>query len=223
MNKIYSLIHLNNQSYMVDKEAKLKNKDLYYSEGSVTGLGYWNPQAIQDMNSEWLVIAASDKSINLPLLPAIEEGIQIPKYEKKEAGYAFFGNEPKPNVDEVMTFTIGYTKGYKAASAKKYTEEDLLKYMEFRMKYWIESIFKQEFKDHPKPFEAQDKVVHERAVQSLNPLPIAVEVEMEEKLQWTITGMGAGGDVEGYWKKTGIFNLKADEKRFVKVVKWIYE
>lgn len=198
MTKQYPIIKLGEHLYGVDKDADTLNQIIIQEkwdvgDGTIIG-GEIGRRIINDKNPEmfpdyynlvsgpdfdkiignakkdhtWRVIATTDKSLNLPLLPPIEEDID-------ESLEQLLGRSKKWYYEDTWN-NIKF--GYKLASKKKYSEEDLLKYMEFRMLYWKESIKKAEFKNHEHPFEAQEKAIHERAIQSLKPTPIAIEIEM---------------------------------------------
>lgn len=117
MTKIYDLIYLNNQMHAVDKEAEIKigecgiHKDDKYREefpwvkNQVVRCTESNCHFIQ----EWWVkiIATTDNSLGLPLLPEIDNGVE----------WEVFKTFPN------TTYT-----GVKAAKAKKYTDEDIMKF-----------------------------------------------------------------------------------------------
>lgn len=77
--------------------------------------GYKNPEGELEFHrimdgSCIKVTLSSDPSLNLPLLPPIEEDVQIPKFVPK--------NGHKSTVEEAVAHMIGFTQGYKVAKAK---------------------------------------------------------------------------------------------------------
>lgn len=209
MTKIYDLIHLNNHIYMVDKEAPL-------SKGKPTtdGVKIYETSEFRDKlldsssSAEHLstkistIVASTDKSLGLPLLSDIEDWYLASKN---------YRNEIKTDNREEFLFKMqGFIDGYKAASAKKYTEEDM------RKAVWkaAEIGFFADIKNS----ETQQKI--EALLQSLNPLPKAVEVKI-----WNLDRpleLLPEGKLKNH-TKTLHGTLIVDENNFVEVVKWIYE
>jgi hypothetical protein len=188
----HELIHFNGHIYMVDKEAKTKHKGDWVVETDdplVTSV----VECLRTFESDTdlKILACTDPSLGLPLFPEIEEE---DNWLHKHAGYADdilakkaedFYNERHPS----QHWTFGSNYGNEVAlfirsilpvdSAKKWTDDDLLKYMELRMEIWKGIMKSGEFKGQDKPFEKTDEAVHQRALIAMKPLPIAVEVEME--------------------------------------------
>ncbi len=112
MTKQFEVIPVEDYSVVVDKEANLQNKDLYFSDGSITGVGYWNGQAIQNKNEEWKVIATINKRIdNIPLIEIYSQSDDTAVGLAKKEGV--LGGAP-------LAYFIS---GYKAAGG--YSEEDI--------------------------------------------------------------------------------------------------
>jgi hypothetical protein len=91
--------------------------------------------------------------------------------------------------DDVKTWVIelmtgSFVRGYKAANPKQFTADDLLSYMDLRMKIWKKSIKEQEFAHLANPFEATERAVHQRAIEalvkSLQPVPKAISILCDE-------------------------------------------
>jgi len=153
------------------------------------------------------VVASTDKSLGLPLLPDIEENIEQLAIEiiRRRGGWEhlFINNKLIHKAPPVPTGfwrdVNNIIEGYKAASAKKYTEEDMRKLYEGTVQN-VGTVVKR--KDMP----TWEQVLH-----SLNPLPIQVEVKITSRVY-------KGGIIE-----KEINNLLVDENNFVQVVKWRYE
>ena len=163
MNKKFDVIPIEDYGVVVDKQIQPDANDYFIAEGYLSELRKltaWEKEH-QTQIMCWKVIATINKRIDdIPLIELPDEHLR-----------AILS---RPKLYPPGDFLNGYLAGYKAAQ-KNYSEEDLLRYMEFRMIHWKESIKKQEFKDSPKPFEESDKAVHERAVKSLQPkLPKSV-------------------------------------------------
>ncbi len=181
MTNTYPLIHLNNQSYMVDKVFIYENKD-WWIHPSTGSIGF----AEEDLVEPYLkIVTSTDKSLNLPLLPPIEEDVEQ------------LANKATVGANNLETARYYYAKGYKAASAKKWTDEDIRKALRRKDENWFD--------------DSDDKII-----QSLNPLPKFVEVEME----YTIGGLKL---THGNSHITPDLTLKVDENNFVKVIRYIYE
>lgn len=106
------------------------------------------------------ILATTDHSLGLPLLPKIEEYISDDSINQIAAdlGYRMLPEDLRE----------GILAGYKAASAKKYTEEDLRKAFEAGQTYEFNL---QKYKGELVPID--------RYIRSLNPKPIQVEIEIE--------------------------------------------
>jgi hypothetical protein len=153
MTKKYDIIHLNNFMYMVDKAIAKWEKPILGNKQ----LAYHGKETVRYAN----IIASNDLSLNLPLLPNIEEDIE--QFAKDRATKLFPIGKDDANWRGCVE---DFLMGYKAASKKKYTEEDMRNV-----------------------FNSGQRCEHEGAydkdswfngfISTLNPLPIAVEVEME--------------------------------------------
>lgn len=193
MNKLpktYDIISLNNHLYMVDKEAVIKANEI--------GTDGYHIEFFRErwQEKDWFKIIASDNSkLGLPLLPKIEEYdedfkvkcIDLLLHESKDTDPASF------------------IKGYKAASAKKYTEEDMRDIYFNGLIDGIKGVPEDEkgnkmFKEHLRFFKK---------------IPVQVEVEMEAKRDPNET------------EKVKILHLhfepKVDSNNFVIVKRWVYE
>lgn len=134
----YEVIHLNGFMYAVDKSIGLihPDKDGYYQiegqskiwEYSKLKRGWYTlddiPCTIVGTMRVYPVIATTNPSLNLPLLPAIEEDIT------KIATDYVMDNQWGHPVDDAGNFMYDEVKkafidGYKAAQAKKWSDEDV--------------------------------------------------------------------------------------------------
>jgi len=208
MTKIYDLIHLNNHIYMVDKDKILTIGTKYIDdtdairEAVIDDPEYW--KARSDYNK---ILASTDKSLGLPLLPNIKENIEQLAIEiiRRRGGWEhlFINNKLIHKAPPVPTGfwrdVNNIIEGYKAASAKKYTEEDMREAYNFGVSAAQETHL---------PFED--------IIQSLNPLPIKVEVEMQ----------GYTYDYRNIptitVPDTMTWLLKVDKNNIVQVVNWIF-
>lgn len=193
MTKIYDLIHQNNQIYMVDMNQK---------NNQLIGTWVWNDEdnSIYKTNIKstgrhtdniYTVSATTDLSLNLPLLPQIEENVD--KIARLSAEEKLGGGA---GVTSIVRYVIAFTDGYKAAKAKKYTEEDMKK------AFFGGGNFK-------------DIEEFNHLIQSLTPLPKQVEVEMNTH---TFTTHGRGEEMKNVTEES----IKV-VNNFVQVKRWIYD
>ena len=107
MTKIYDIIHLNGQSYMVDKEAEISDGDWYIHNNKVIQ-AYKSSEELRNIMKNLCakILASTDTSLGLPLLPAFEENIE--ELAKKTLGYT-----PISLLD-----ISNFKAGYKAAKVK---------------------------------------------------------------------------------------------------------
>lgn len=240
MTKTYPIIHLNGFIYMVDekeipynpnggtnglficlseieqnKQHGVKLGDEKYCSPLVTNVG--NCSACR------IILASNDPSLGLPLLPDIEEDIEqlaLSIYpEIKHLTQA-----SNTDIEKQISKRIGFVKGYKAAKAKGYTEED--------MKDIVLCAPDKQCVDEAGSFENWFK----RYLQSLNPLPIAVEVEMDIDNPCPKCGKdNTHGNYDYSKPNTPLIDTlcnecgtvflpipKVDENNIIQIVKWIY-
>lgn len=227
MTKTYNIIHLlDGYMYMVDKEADTLNQWIVQEQwdagdGTMIG-GNIGQRIVTDKNPElfkeyynmvfghswdrlvsnahkehtWTIIATNNTKFNLPLLPEIDNIEQLANNCAEE--------ENKYNLDKVRT-KINFIKGYKAAKAKKYTEEDI-------WKIWIAG----------RKFQSHNGPDFKEFIKTLSPKPIAVELEIQtDWKEHTKIYMESFGDNPEDFKFEP--KLKLDENNFVNALKWIYE
>ena len=195
--KLYDIIHINNHMYMVDKDTDITRGNRVYNH--ITN----DPDQVFLEGSKahhWKLIASTDPSFNLPLLPAIEEDIlgllkkEFPDYDNLPQGVKF-------------DLKNGFVKGYKAASSKN---DKLIKLLKCCLE--VEQI-------KGKILEGMIK----DKLKALNPLPIKVEVEMEyefinlpDQQQWQeMTGEEKMKHVKATIPKT--------TNNIVNVIRYIYD
>ena len=179
---------------MVDKEGVIGNDEYGIINHPRTGYGVMpnhvvptsdagDKRAYDFWKHEGKILACSDPSLKLPLLPQIEEKAPILSQYKENQYWV--------------------QQGYKAASSKRFTEEDIRK-----------AIFmsRQQIGVDWKYWEHQP----EKIIQSLNPKPIKVEIEMVE-YHFTTDKEGGIPVVPSTWLP------KVDANNFVNVLRWIYE
>ncbi len=190
----YDVIHLNGEQYAVDKEAQIDQKDLFISQNSIYIFGELDKHGIPSDSVK--IVASSDKSLGLPLLPPIEEDvIELAEKTYPEAtdGNPHLISEHNKGQN---TRRVAFVRGYKAASQKKYSEEDM-------WKIYVAGF--QANEEKKKPLDD-----FKTSLQSLSPKPIQVELEMEYEFD---TGLEpAYGDLIP----------KVNEDNFVTVLKWIF-
>lgn len=186
----YEIIHLNGFMYAVPdsvKEYVERTKHNILSSEAMKGQ----------------IVATNDPSLNLPLLPAMEEDVE-------KLALSFYpeikhlNQASHTDIEKQIGKRIGFTEGYKAAKAKQFTEEDMKKaYLSGYQRHEDQNLDMISLRGKNTP-------TTEQWLKSLKPLPIAVELGMQ-----VITGKGHGK------RETKI--LKIDENNFVNVLKWVYE
>lgn len=215
MTKIYDIVHCNGFMYGVDKKAKCpkgctaifpntKNGIIITYNAPVICKSDYAANGLYNL----LVITSNDPSLNLPLLPSVEEVENENILEM--AVKALDKLDPLLKNDETI-YRVGLTAwfdAYKAASAKKYTEEDLrraiYKAAEVGFNFTKGTI-------GGLNWDLAEGKAYE-IIRSLNPLPIAVEVEIDYKFPSGREYIQPSPDL-----------VLLVENNFVKVVKWIYE
>lgn len=75
MTKIYDIIQLNNHLYVVDREVKIpKHSYFYASDRKSVHRNDWQRDALkEEFPFYWLIIATTDTTLGLPLLPKTEK------------------------------------------------------------------------------------------------------------------------------------------------------
>lgn len=173
MTKQYDIIHLPD-GFMYGIDEKLPNegevalwfKEKIWKTFQKTKNGFY----IQSGTSQFrpikefqTIVFTNNPSLGLPLLPDIID-IGVEALLKGQKVY------PMGDVNNELALG-GYIRGYKAASAKKYTEEDMYNVAKLcalasgNANNYSETMTEQRVKSF---------------IQSLSPKPIAVEVEMED-------------------------------------------
>lgn len=187
MTKIFDLIHLNNHVYAVDKTVRKLNKGDWHIQQKDNKIGVW--QYLLGSGETplwyWKIIATTHKSLGLPLLPEIEDDVTVLAEKRFPIGDTDFNG----------LFQGGFVEGYKAAKAKKYTEEET---RELCKKSW-------DAYHHNDTF---DEWWNEN--KKTDPLPKQVELEME----YDPTGIT-------YHENDKAFKPKVKDG-FVIVKRWIY-
>lgn len=212
---------------MIDKEANIIVNDWYYTslehdlpfvrkckeivegeywlDGDLKYLMSYNKEFSDANYGSVKIIASTDKSLNLPLLPPIEEDIET-----------ISNNHLPPEGTLYRKWVkMGFIAGYKAATSKKYTEEDMNQAL---------------FIGARNPKDPKKAAIElEEYKKSLNPLPTHVEVsvkigainryvtpdEIKESLLSKLQDKGE--TIETFDK------LEVDENNIVNVIRWIYE
>ena len=201
----YELIHLNGFMYAVDDIPDKpyigpyiicwpsSKKELFNSHNAI---------AYSRRNISYMVIASNDPSLGLPLLPAVEEDVERLAYKSANKLLSEFIH-PK----DVKKISQLWIDGYKAASAKQFTEEDMRKAIELSREDYVKDVI-----DIRHPIEI---------IQSLKPKPIAVELEMTRKCALNKS------DCFGFQEMLPDCGCQwipaVDENNYVKVKQWYYE
>lgn len=169
------------------------------------------------LNEKGEKIASSNPSLGLPLLPAVEEDL-TPVFEKcfKNSGIA-------PKYREL--YEIGVEDGYKAASTKKWSDEDMFEYSNWVTEWCLYNKY-QKTNDGAKHFGLRERVTNKQLFAKWRSIyekkkPIAVEVEMELVDDNDYSDFEEGGTYPGVVNSEHL--LKVDENNFVIVKRWIYE
>lgn len=160
-----------------------------------------SPDADQKGLRGWEVFASTDPSLGLPLIPTIEEEDAADlarSYRESQYNMIAIGKGKQEAITASLHAEVGFHDGYKAAKAKKYSEEDM-------WKAFNEGIMVERDSDWSgKKFK--------KLIQSLTPLPKKVEVEMEEFSEEDFLGQPTVG------------NLRPKTKdNYIVVKRWIYE
>lgn len=162
----------------------------------------------------WKVVATNNPSLNLPLLPEVKENIyEIALEQFPENWQVIQGESCNQDIDINEQLRNGFCVGYKAASAKQYTEEDLRKAIELaREQYW-ETGGGGLVKQGSWEFKLQYKQDIDEMIKSLKPKPIKVEVEMIEDLDPSNHG----------FKDITLEQYPKTINNIIQVKHWIYE
>lgn len=211
MNKIFDIIPLNNYLYMVDKEAEIPQYSWFYaSDRNSIHDNRWKTYSDgnhlkKDFPFYWLILASNDPALkDLPLLPPIKEDISEIIQKAKEK-YPYQTNTTEEDKGLILGLRLAYIDGYKAAKAKKYSEEDM---------WWAYTRGFQASEEKKKPLTDFREVI-----QSFNPVPIQVEVEMWDFAD-SIEKMPEGKLKENLKKRHE--NPKLDNNNTVIVKRYIY-
>lgn len=186
------IIHLNGHMHVIDNESKLM-------PGDVT-LGLMGK-----------IIATTDPSLGLPLLPAIEENTLQQLVDELPVDWLGTGGLGSNPDKEAEDWKKRWDVAYKAAKAKQYTEEDM------RKAFIAGRKFQQGGKSAKEQPERNEPDFTD-FIQYLNPKPVAVELEMKDigGEEW----MGDNENGEPFWNEILIPRV---ENGFVKVKQWYYE
>lgn len=220
MTKQYPIIKIKDHLYMVDKGATILVEDFVLTPsqmlkvGSQIALEHYLHYLSLGSGEKWdKIIATTDTSLGLPLLPAIEEDLKFLQTLADSSFNEFRERNPIIPAKHILPFKTGYIKGYKAASKKKYTEEHIKKAIELAQttenleSFGSTITFKY---SHP-----------EEIISQLTPTPIAVEVEMVDN-GYPVDMEGLGGMELGECQWFEKWELKI-VNNFVIVKKWIYD
>jgi hypothetical protein len=215
--KEYKAIDYNGGQIYVDKKAEIKAEDIVYqiNLGEVM-------TSVNQIHDCWKVVAQSP-NLSLEGIPYVEIEEDVVEIARKMG--IIFQNER-----EELLFKIAYKAalawfkiGYKAASAKKYTHEDILAAYNAGNMYAKGTVA-----------QAQEYRL-DTFLKSLQPKVVSIEVEMEKKssediqIELGIYGHDEGlteREYEDYKSKHSIFKPKTytkDGKTFLKVKKVNYE
>lgn len=211
MTQKYDIVHHNGEMCMVDDKFPIGDKYMSFSERGDKVVGgtiktfqrlKGNPNEAYHVNESWNanwyypqvpmgvfhILAATDKSLGLPLLPAVGEDLN-------SLSRLAFSNYKKLHGEFHDHFIVGFEECYKA-NTKKYTEEDMKKAFNEGGYYGGKS-------------DTTRNNIFDELLQSLNPKPKQVEVYTEshnigggfglahfQPLQTTIKPMVVNGFVQ---------------------------
>lgn len=195
MTKQYPIVHLGNEMYMIEEIKDPRKGDWVYEHDNNIPIYQFS----YDMDSYPLpkILASSDKSLNLPLLPVVEDGLKLVGEQAFDALKAL---NPKGGMKEFIRMAAEF--GYKAASAKKWSDEDMNKCFEHAASLSLNQLREKDWRDW------RDEYLQSK--------PRAVEVEVDIFAYKLIPEVNKDF-------ATPIYSPKVDENNFVKVIKWIYE
>lgn len=198
MTNIYDIISLNGEMYMVDDSKDWDSRGSRIYRNMIGGTcvfkeeGYVSFKSLNEevydiypKNEKHLknIVASTDKSLGLPLLPEIKEE----EWDKnRQVAFSKFLSENQDVKLDTGSKLKLFNAGYKAASSKEYTEED----MENAYDNGANFALKRRNDCFTDVFEAEKQ----KYIKSLTPPPIQVEVEMED------------------YPVTGTFGLKSEEQ-----------
>lgn len=105
MTKKYDIIFINNESYMIDKEInKILSTEYYYHSN------FWNKIEMGPVNNiqgHSKVLASTNKSLNLPLIPAVEELSSLAlRYSKEDMRNCFLAAREFNSLDGVVDVDV---------------------------------------------------------------------------------------------------------------------
>lgn len=218
MTKIYPIIPLNGEMYMVDNNYPIGGKYVALSERNGPQFGeireFKNHHINGSWNTNWYypkvpigtfhIVATTDKKLGLPLLPSIEEVISYRGFNEAWNGvlstiqntwtrHAIFQFTNK--VKDV------WKAGYKAGSKKQYTDKDIWFVLHEVLGRGLNMV--------------DDSTQILEIIQSLKPIPTAVEVETDEEV-WT----GQGSEIT---ENKNFGKPLVDKQGFIIFKRWIYE
>lgn len=192
---------------------KAKSKTTYYA---YTDINY-----CVDREDVVPILASTDTTLGLPLLPKVEEEDILSKAEEI---YPYVESHVIKAVAHNAgqdSRRIAWVRGYKAASVKKYTEEDM---REAFIEGTNHGARYQQLIDNDDFVDADEMSIDkdfEKLIQSLTPKPIAVEVEMLEYLSDFEYEAIESGQLD--YRKATVLTKPKTKDNMVVIRRWIYE
>jgi hypothetical protein len=201
MTKQYPLVYISDEMYMINKNAKIEAGN--YVNDAFTGIKFVKnePQAHYYITYPWVgdkILASSDKSLNLPLLPAVENDKDI-RVKGALAGGKIYTYNDENNQLAYGGYLRGYVDGHKA-NTKEYTIADIEAAVAF-------GVALERFRS-TRTFSDEEEF--KGFLEGLKPKPVSVEVEVSFIKPWNKDGSGE-------------YFVEVDENNFIKPIKWIYE
>lgn len=224
MTKRYDIIHIDNHMSMIDKREEeaikpvpnkhhicldeIRSNAVPENKDRQVPCIIFHDDPVGNCGGCREILASTDKSLGLPLLPSINQNIEniAEKLTFEEYPETISGERAKEKMFGRIKFYEGIIRGLEYSSTKKYTEKDLKTAIQKSRVTNTDNVIGTGLRLH--------RWTEDEIIQYLNPKPIAVEVEMYQNPDNDNPNFG-GYDVPD--------TPKVDENNFVIVNKWIYE
>lgn len=206
MTKKYDITHLNNKMYVIEKNPVFRMEDYYIDDTfTIRKVVVDEPEYWARRSDYAKIIASSDPSLGLPLVPPIEDDeSKLAHDDFKHMGYKSGETD----------FVVGFVRGYRATTTKKYTEEDMEKAFEAGRNYgFVECgegfgvMWEGKSENKPKPFEKWAPFFK---------LPKQVEVDMVYHFGGAVDC--GDPDLDDY----DYYTLRLTKDNYISVKRWIY-
>jgi hypothetical protein len=208
----FELIYLNGFAYAVDKE----NQRPPCKDGAICFAHKTKPCDSCGRYQGWPIIATTDPSLNLPLLPAVEEDnvFNCILTATREKGWKYYYTDDNGLNQHSKFFKIESEcraeAKTKIASPKQFTEEDIRKAFKSGINWGRADVG--EFYGGAE----NERPDCDEYIQSLKPKPVAVDIEMCYEIK-RLADIAPTDD----FRKPAI--VLVNENNIANVLKWYYE